>query len=65
MLNENLIRPNDLVFKHRHIKQGTLRAWIYKASENGLDESGALKRVGRSIYIDEVKFLEWFFNRNR
>lgn len=64
MTNVNLIRPNDLIVKHPHFKQGTLRAWIFKASENGLDKSGALKRVGRSIYIDEDKFLEWVLSQN-
>lgn len=40
--------------------EGQVRWWIFKAEENGLEESGAIIRNGRSIVIDEPAFFPWF-----
>jgi hypothetical protein len=32
---------------------------IFKRHENGLEESGAMKRFGRKILIDKDKFFKW------
>ena len=39
--------------------EGGLRHLIFHADSNGLQESGALVRVGRKVLIDEEKFFNW------
>ncbi len=41
----------------------SLRWLLFKANENGLAKSGAIKRNGRRVLIDEIKFLEWVDSR--
>jgi len=45
--------------RHPFATQGALRFQIFHRKENGLEESGALIRVGRKILIDEEKYFEW------
>ncbi len=40
--------------------EGQVRWWIFNAAENGLEDSGAIIRNGRSIVIDEPAFFPWF-----
>ncbi len=44
----------NLIFKAeaRHTSKGLITG-------NGLKESGALKRLGRKVLIDEIKFYQW------
>jgi hypothetical protein len=44
----------NLIFKaeSRHTSKGKIQG-------NGLIESGALKRLGRKVLIDEGKFYQW------
>jgi len=50
-------------FAKRHADKGIslngLRWQIYKRDENGLEESGAIVRQGRSIWIDDDKYFDW------
>ena len=39
--------------------EGGLRHLIFHAGSNGLEESGALIRIGRKVLIDEEKFFSW------
>ena len=39
--------------------QGALRYLIFNAKSNGLQNSGALVRLGRRVLIDESKFFKW------
>jgi hypothetical protein len=45
--------------KHPAFSVGSLRAHIFQASSNGLNESGAIVRVGRRILLSETKFFDW------
>ncbi len=36
-----------------------LRWWIFHAESNGLSEQGAIKRIGRRVYIDPEAFDRW------
>ncbi len=45
--------------RHPFATQGALRFQIFHRKENGLEESGALIRVGRKILIDEEKYFQW------
>lgn len=44
----------NLIFKAqpRHTSKGVIPG-------NGLLECGAIKRIGRKVLIDEIKFYEW------
>jgi hypothetical protein len=50
-------------FVERHINEGwteaALRWLVFQAKANGLEESGAILRVGRRIFIDEALFYAW------
>jgi hypothetical protein len=45
--------------KHPAFSVGSLRSLIFNASTNGLNESGAIVRVGRRILLNETKFFGW------
>lgn len=44
-------------------KESSLRWLIFNRERNGLEESGAIIRVGRRILLDRQKFLVWLFNQ--
>lgn len=45
--------------------QNQLRWWIFNAATNGLNDSGAIVRVQRRIYIDVDRFDEWIDRQNK
>jgi len=45
--------------KHPAFTVGSLRALIFNASSNGLNESDAIVRVGRRILLSDTKFYDW------
>ena len=38
---------------------GQVRWWIHKANENGLQELGAVVRIGRRVFLDLDAFDRW------
>jgi hypothetical protein len=56
-------------FLDRHRGEGwtepSLRWILFKSSENGLAESGAIVRQGRRIRIDEAAFFCWLRSQSR
>jgi hypothetical protein len=44
---------------------GGLRHLIAHAPENGLEQAGAIIRVGRRVLVDEARFIEWARARGR
>lgn len=45
--------------KHPAFPEASLRWHLFRAADNGLDGLGAIKRVGRRVYIVEAKFFDW------
>jgi hypothetical protein len=48
-------------FAQRHegfLTEGSLRFQIFNADENGLEESGAIVRIGSRVLIDEPKYFD-------
>jgi len=41
------------------LSQAGIRWLIFTGKENGLEESGAVIRLGRRVLIDEEKFIAW------
>lgn len=56
---ENLYTLKQFIEEQKLFTEGSLRNMIFKQHENGLSESGAIKRFGRKILIDKIKFFEW------
>ena len=57
---DELHRPKALVERYPdQFSMSTLRWWIYNSKENGLDEAGAILRIGRAIWIDVPRLQLW------
>lgn len=41
------------------LTEAALRWQIFNSQENGLQESGAIRRVGRRVYIIAERYLAW------
>jgi hypothetical protein len=54
---ENLYTFKQFTDEQNLFTEGSLRNMIFKRHENGLEESGAIKRFGRKILIDKEKFF--------
>lgn len=39
--------------------ESQVRWWIFQAEQNGLAKAGAIKRIGRRVYIDPDAFDRW------
>lgn len=39
--------------------EASLRWFVFRAHENGLAASGAVRRIGRRVYIDTASFDRW------
>jgi hypothetical protein len=56
---EGLYTFKQFIAEQKLFTEGSLRNMIFKRHENGLEESGAIKRFGRKILIDKEKFFTW------
>jgi len=45
--------------------EGGLRWQIFNADKNGLNESGAIIRLGRKVMIDSDRYFDWLYSQNR
>lgn len=59
MSTKNLLTISQFSERYPAFPQGGLRWKIFNAPNNGLQESGAIKRVGRRVYIDPDAFFDW------
>jgi hypothetical protein len=59
--NHGPIRIRKFVERHRDEgwTEPALRWIIFKAHENGLDDAGAILRVGKRVFVDEARFFGW------
>ena len=53
----------DFNLYHRKPTVSAIRNYISNLHNNGLEESGALIKVGKLWYIDEKLFFKWYENR--
>lgn len=56
-MKTNIMKIRDIVRRHEGFSEASLRWYIKNADKNGLGT--ALRRIGRSIFIDEDLFLAW------
>ena len=60
----NVIKLADFVECHPDLFTDGQMNWLIRNREqNGLSEAGAVLQVGRKIYINKPKFLEWFMGQ--
>ena len=53
---EQLIQCRSNLFTKNQIE------WLLRNRKtNGLQDEGAVHKIGKRIYIDESKFVDWFF----
>ena len=58
-MSRNLSTVHQFSQKHPAFPIGGLRWQIFNSRTNGLDEAGAILRVGRKVLIDEDRFFAW------
>lgn len=59
MSSRNLSTVPRFSQKHQAFPVGGLRWLIFNSRVNGLDQAGAILRVGRKVLIDEDRFFAW------
>ena len=57
-----LLTVKQLSQKHPAFPEGGLRKQIFYSDTNGMEETGALVRVGRRVLLNEEKFFDWITN---
>jgi len=54
-----LLTTSQLLEELPWLRPGTLKAFLFWRTENGLEASGAIIRIGRKLLIDPVLFIEF------
>ena len=63
-LNMDYSTVNQFIKKYPAFTNGGMRHLLFHSNSNGLDASGAIKRIGRKILIDVEKFFQWIEAQN-
>lgn len=59
------ITVEQLAQRHTALTPGGIRWMLFHRETNGLQQSGAVIARGRRLYLDEVRFLDWFASTNK
>lgn len=59
-----LKRFNQFLGEHSEFTSGQVRWWIFRASDNGMDDHSVIVRIGRAVWIDEDAFDRWLVAQN-
>lgn len=59
MSTRNLRTISQFCEQYPAFTQGSVRWHVFNAADNGLDDLGAIVRVGRRVYIDVDLFFKW------
>lgn len=57
MSSRNLSTVHQFSQKHPAFTEGGLRWMIFNSKVNGLDQAGAILRIGRKVLIDDDRFF--------
>lgn len=57
--NRRYLTVKQTAQENEWLTEAALRQLLFEAKTNGLAESGAIKRIGRRILIEQTKFLDW------
>lgn len=55
----HLLTVRQFADAHPAISEGSLRWQIFRRRDNGLDDAGALVRIGSRIMIDVDRYYAW------
>lgn len=58
-MSRTLLRVRQLAEQNPGLSEPSIRWLIFRSRENGLADSGAILRTGRSILIDRDRFFSW------
>lgn len=64
-MNNNLKTVIQMLNDNKFLTNGGLRALIFNADSNGLNQQGVIVRIGRKVLIDEDKFFNWLESQNQ
>ena len=62
-MTSNLRSISQFAEENPAFTEPAIRWFIFNAKKNGLDSLGAIKRIGRRVYIDSQKFSIWVENQ--
>lgn len=57
--NRRYLTVKQTAKENEWLTEAALRQLLFEAQTNGLAKSGAIKRIGRRILIEQTKFLDW------
>jgi hypothetical protein len=57
--DQPLLTVEDLCERYSAFAVGGVRKYLFDRKTNGLDEAGAVLKLGSKVLIDVDKFLEW------
>lgn len=58
----NLLTVKQMAAKHSAFSEASLRYYIFNEKQNNL--SGAIRRIGRKVLINEAAFFQWIETQN-
>lgn len=64
-MSKNIKTVNQMLGDNKFLTNGGLRALIFNADSNGLNNQGVIVRIGRKVLIDESKFFKWLESNNQ
>ena len=59
MQPEDLVRVSQFCEANPAFKVSAIRWLIHNSHDNGLADAKVIVRIGRSVYIDKIRFAEW------
>ncbi len=61
---KNICKPEAIATEFSDLFSVSQINWLVKSRrKNGLQDAGAILQVGRRIYLDKHKFLNWFLSQ--
>jgi hypothetical protein len=57
----NLVTVEQLIKKYPQLTIGGVRWWLFHRKTNNLQNSKSIIKIGRKIFIDEPRFIDWLY----
>lgn len=64
-MRKNFKTVKQMLDDNKFLTNGGLRALIFNADSNGLNNHSVIIRIGRKVLIDENKFFNWLESNQR
>lgn len=53
-------RIADFCREHRQYTEAQVRTYVQRADSNGLAKAGAVKRIGRTVWVSPSRYFNWW-----